>query len=180
MAYMTIMNEYMAQRMGQENPIRVALVGAGASAKMIALQLLTPPQGVRLMAIANRTTIRAGQAYQDAGVNSVTSVNDLASLENDVSNGSCVVTDNAMLLCEARNIDLIIDATGSVEFGARLAVFAIENHKHLVLVNTELDSTLGPILKIRADQAGVIVTNTDGDEPGVAMTLLRYLKYIGL
>jgi predicted homoserine dehydrogenase-like protein len=49
-----------------------------------------------------------------------------------------------------------------------------------VLINTELDSTLGPILKVHADRAGVIVTNTDGDEPGVAMTLLRYLESIGL
>jgi predicted homoserine dehydrogenase-like protein len=124
--------------------------------------------------------MHACQAYRDAGVNSVTTVNDLASLEKAVSDGLNVVTDNAMMLCEAPNIDLIIDATGNVEFGARLAVLAIETGKHLVLVNTELDSTLGPILKIRADQAGVIITNTDGDEPGVAMTLLRYLRSMGL
>ena len=31
-----------------------------------------------------------------------------------------------------------------------------------------------------ADRAGVVVTHTDGDEPGVAMTLLRYLRQIGL
>ena len=39
---------------------------------------------------------------------------------------------------------------------------------------------LGPILKAKADRAGVVVTNTDGDEPGVAMTLLRYLRSLGL
>ena len=132
------------------------------------------------MAIANRTPMHACRAYQDAGVNSVTTVNDLASLEKAVSDGLNVVTDNAMMLCETPNIDLIIDATGNVEFGARLAVMAIETGKHLVLVNTELNSTLGPILKIRADQAGVIITNTDGDEPEVAMTLLRYLRSMGL
>jgi len=49
-----------------------------------------------------------------------------------------------------------------------------------VLVNAELDSLLGPILKVRADQAGVVLTHTDGDEPGVAMTLLRYLRSTGL
>jgi len=50
----------------------------------------------------------------------------------------------------------------------------------VVLVNAELDSLLGPILKARADKAGVVVTHTDGDEPGVAMTLLRYLRSLGL
>jgi predicted homoserine dehydrogenase-like protein len=42
------------------------------------------------------------------------------------------------------------------------------------------DSLLGPILKAKADQAGVVITNTDGDEPGVAMTLYRYLRSLGL
>jgi predicted homoserine dehydrogenase-like protein len=67
-----------------------------------------------------------------------------------------------------------------VEFGARVAVDAIRHRKHVVLVNAELDSTVGPILKFYADRAGVVITNTDGDEPGVAMTLLRYVKSVGL
>ena len=47
-------------------------------------------------------------------------------------------------------------------------------------MNAELDSLLGPILKEKADRSGVVVTNTDGDEPGVALTLLRYLRMVGL
>ena len=57
---------------------------------------------------------------------------------------------------------------------------AFDHGKHVVLVNAELDSLLGPILKAKADRAGVVVTHTDGDEPGVAMTLLRYLRSLGL
>jgi predicted homoserine dehydrogenase-like protein len=57
---------------------------------------------------------------------------------------------------------------------------AFEHGKHVVLANAELDSLLGPILKAKADSAGVVITNTDGDEPGVAMTLLRYLRSLGL
>jgi len=48
------------------------------------------------------------------------------------------------------------------------------------MVNAELDSLLGPILKAKADLAGVVLTHTDGDEPGVAMTLLRYLRTCGM
>jgi predicted homoserine dehydrogenase-like protein len=47
-------------------------------------------------------------------------------------------------------------------------------------VNAELDATLGPILKTYADASGVVLTHTDGEEPGVAMTLARYLRSIGL
>jgi predicted homoserine dehydrogenase-like protein len=70
--------------------------------------------------------------------------------------------------------------TGTVEAAARMVLDAFDNRKHVVLVNAELDSLLGPILKERADKAGVVITHTDGDEPGVAMTLLRYLRTLGL
>jgi predicted homoserine dehydrogenase-like protein len=43
-----------------------------------------------------------------------------------------------------------------------------------------LDATLGPILKAHADRAGVIYSNSDGDEPGVAMNQIRFVRSIGL
>ncbi|MGH8796197.1 MAG: NAD(P)-dependent oxidoreductase, partial [Caldimonas sp.] len=57
---------------------------------------------------------------------------------------------------------------------------AIAHRKAVVMVNAELDSLIGPVLKARADDAGVVLTNTDGDEPGVAMTLFRYVQSVGL
>jgi predicted homoserine dehydrogenase-like protein len=57
---------------------------------------------------------------------------------------------------------------------------ALENHKHVVLLNAVLDATVGPILKTYADRNGVIITYTDGDEPGVAVNLFRFVKTIGL
>ena len=75
---------------------------------------------------------------------------------------------------------MIVEVTGTVEGGANVVLHAIEHNKHVVMVNAELDSLLGPILNERARKAGVVLTNTDGDEPGVAMTLLRYLRTLGL
>jgi predicted homoserine dehydrogenase-like protein len=46
-------------------------------------------------------------------------------------------------------------------------------------MNAELDATVGPILKVYADQAGVVLSNSDGDEPGVAMNLYRFIDTIG-
>jgi predicted homoserine dehydrogenase-like protein len=74
----------------------------------------------------------------------------------------------------------VLEATGEVEFGASTVLEAIGNRKHVVLLNAALDATVGPLLKAMADAAGVIITNTDGDEPGVAMNLIRYLRTIGL
>jgi predicted homoserine dehydrogenase-like protein len=73
-----------------------------------------------------------------------------------------------------------VEVTGTVEAAAHVALDAFDHGKHVILVNAELDSLLGPILKVKADRAGVVVTHTDGDEPGVAMTLFRYLRSLGL
>jgi predicted homoserine dehydrogenase-like protein len=84
-----------------------------------------------------------------------------------------------MLLCRAKNIDAIIEVTGEVEFGAYVVLEAIKNRKHVILMNAELDALIGPILKVYADRAGIIITNSDGDQPGVIMNLYRYVKAIG-
>lgn len=158
-------------------PIRVALVGAGVTARMIALHLLTPVPGIRLVTIANRTVARAVAAFGQSGVPVASTVDEL---EDFIAAGRPCVPADPLLACAAANVDVVIEATGTVEFGAAVALAAIRHRKHVVLVNAELDSTLGPILKVHADRAGVVLTNTDGDEPGVAMTLLRYLRGIGL
>ena len=66
------------------------------------------------------------------------------------------VTDNAFLLCEADGIDAVIEVTGAVEFGTQVAMRAIQNRKHIIMMNAEVDGTVGPILKVYADKAGVV------------------------
>src|SRR6266542_4424833 len=170
----------LAQRESDGNPVRVAMVGAGVTARMIALQLATPILGMRLVAIANRTVEKATQAFSNAGVPDAEVVLDLGRLEENVHRGRASVVKEPNLVCQAGNIDVIIEFTGTVEFGAHVASAAIGHRKHVFLVNAELDSTVGPILKFHAERAGVVLTNADGDEPGVAMTLLRYLRSVGL
>ena len=91
-----------------------------------------------------------------------------------------MLTDDPSVLTACDAIDIIVEVTGTVEAAAGVVLEAFEHGKHVVLVNAELDSLIGPILKAKADQAGVVITHTDGDEPGVAMTLLRYLRTLGL
>jgi predicted homoserine dehydrogenase-like protein len=76
-------------------------------------------------------------------------------------------------------IDIIVEVTGTVE-APHAALDSFDHGKHVVLGQRRTRSFLGPILKAKADQAGVVITHTDGDEPGVAMTLLRYLRSLGL
>jgi len=177
---MIIVDTALEKREREGNPIRVGLVGAGYMGRGVALQFLTPIIGMRLVAIANRTVSEAERAYREAGADSIQRVESVATLETAILNRRFAITDDPGLLCEAAGVDVIIEATGEIEFGAGVVVDAIKNGKQVVLLNAELDATIGPILKVRADRAGVVITNTDGDEPGVAMNLYRFVKTIGL
>lgn len=176
---MIIVDAALEKRQMEGNPVRVALVGAGYMGRGIALEIITAMPGIRLVAVCNRHIARAEQAYKEAGVESYKPVHNVGELEQAVSAGSYAVTEDPMLLCRAGNIEAIIDATGEIELGAQVAMESINHGKHLILMNAELDATIGPILKVYADRAGVVYTYTDGDEPGVAMNLYRFVKSIG-
>jgi predicted homoserine dehydrogenase-like protein len=47
-------------------------------------------------------------------------------------------------------------------------------------MNAEVDATIGPILRVYAKQHGQILSACEGDEPGVQMNLLRWVKGLGL
>lgn len=161
-------------------PVRVAMVGAGATGRAIALQLGTPVPGMRLVAIANRTAENAERAFRVAGFPLSAIVDSPRQAEEQIARGVPVVTTDPSVLTACGTIDVLLEVTGTVEAAARVVLDAFKHGKHVVLVNAELDSLIGPILKVKADEAGVVVTHTDGDEPGVAMTLLRYLRTLGL
>jgi predicted homoserine dehydrogenase-like protein len=170
----------LERRQAAGQPVQIGLVGAGRTARMILVHLLAPVPGLRVAAIANRTPQRAVEALEAVGCTDFVLGHGTADVDRHAPTGPVVIVDDPLAMCEARALDVIVDVTGSVEFGAKVALAAFAAKKHLVLVNAELDSTLGPILKVHADRAGVVVTDTDGDEPGVAMTLLRYLRSLGL
>ena len=176
---MIMVDTALEKRQSEGNPVRVAMIGSGFMGRAIALNIITGVPGMELVAIANRTLEQAQRAYREAGVDSVRTINSVSQLEDAVRAGQCAITEDAMLVCQAQCIEAIIEVTGQVEFGAQIALKAIENGKHVILMNAELDATLGPILKVYADRAGVVITDTDGDEPGVAMNLFRFVKTMG-
>ncbi len=176
---MVIVDKALEKREQEGNPIRVAMVGAGYMGRGIALQIITATPGMRLVAISNRTLAQAERAYRQAGIEAVKVVETVSQLERTIAQGQYAITDDALLLCRAQGIEAVIEVTGTIEFGAHVALEAIQNGKHVILMNAELDATIGPILKVYADRAGVVITNADGDQPGVIMNLYRFVKAIG-
>src|SRR5258705_960709 len=176
------MNVDTALRAGESErrPIRVAMIGAGATGRAIALQLGTPVPGIRLAGIANRTARSAERAFKEAGISEWSTRQDEGAVADSIRRGVPVLTDDPNVLIGSPLIDIVVEVTGTVDFAAQVTLDSIANRKPTVIVNAELDSTIGPILKARAEAAGVVLTNTDGDDPGVAMTLYRYVRSLGL
>jgi predicted homoserine dehydrogenase-like protein len=177
---MIIIDTALQRRAAEGRPVRVGLVGAGFMARGVALQIARSVPGMRVAAIANRTLAGARRAYEEAGVQGVRVVESVSQLEEAVAAGVPCVTDDALLLCQADGIDCIVEITGTIEHAARVTLEAIAHGKHVVLMNAEVDGTIGPILKTYADKAGVILTSADGDQPGVMMNLFRFVKGIGV
>ncbi|MBW4454845.1 MAG: Gfo/Idh/MocA family oxidoreductase [Nostoc indistinguendum CM1-VF10] len=177
---MIIIDRALQARAAAGNPIKVGMIGAGFMGRGIANQIVNSVPGMELVAISNRKIDAAKQAYSEAGIEDIQVVATVSELEDAIANGKYAVTEDAKLLCRAEGIEAIIEVTGAVEFGAHIVMEAIAHCKHVIMMNAELDGTIGPILKIYADKAGVILSACDGDQPGVQMNLYRFVKSIGL
>ena len=175
-----MLHQALAERESSRKPVRVGLVGAGCMGRGIALQITAFTKGMRLIAIANRTLAKAVNNAALAGCEAPTIVENQATFDRTVLAGGTALTQDAGLVAKSPLVDVLVDATGSLEFAARIVVDAIDNGKHVVLMNAELDGTVGPALQRRANHAGLVCTNADGDQPGVIMNLYRFVRQIGL
>jgi predicted homoserine dehydrogenase-like protein len=177
---MIVVDRALEQRRADGKPVRVALVGAGFMGRGIANQIVNAVPGMTLAAVVNRQVDRAEAAYGQAGVGAVARVFSTRQLERAIRAGDAAVTDDPTLVAGSDGIDVIVEVTGAVDHGAQVALSAIAGGTPLVLMNAELDGTLGPVLKARADRAGVLYTACDGDQPGVQANLYRFVRGIGL
>jgi predicted homoserine dehydrogenase-like protein len=176
---MIIVDTALARRQAEGRPIRVGMVGAGFQASGIALQIMTSTPGMELCAVANRNIGSAVGVFDQVGVQPVR-CETREELERAIASGRPAVTEDAEALAKAEGLDAIIEVTGSIEFAAAAVLAALESGKHVVQMNAELDGTIGPILKAKADAAGVIYSFSDGDQPGVQMNLHRFVAGIGV
>jgi predicted homoserine dehydrogenase-like protein len=180
--FMIIVDSALARHAGQgKPPIRVGMIGAGFMAAGVLLQINTAFRDtMRVVAVANRTPARAVAAYADAGQPDAALCDGAAALARAIEAGRAAVTQDPMLVATSPHVDVLLEVTGAVEDAAAVVLAAIEHGKHVVLMNAELDGTVGPLLKARADAAGAVYTNVDGDQPGVEMNLWRFVKGIGV
>jgi predicted homoserine dehydrogenase-like protein len=141
-------------------PIRVGLVGAGQMGRGFIAQVAGIP-GMEVVAAADVDPERALAAFREAG------------------RDRPAVTEDASEISHSETVDVVVEATGVPEVGARVAYEAIHNGKHVVMLNAEADVTVGPILEQMARSAGVVYTGSAGDEPGAIMELYDFARSLG-
>ncbi len=160
-------------------PIRVALIGAGQMGKDIVAQI-SDMKGMECDVIVDVKTEIALDAYKQAKYEGeVVVTNDVKEAEIALESGKKVVTTNYKIAVASKQIQSVIDATGSPEMGARVTLDCIFYKKHIVMMNVECDVTVGPILRKLCEQAGIVYSLTAGDEPGSIIEVYRFAKALG-
>jgi predicted homoserine dehydrogenase-like protein len=177
---MIIVDNALKKREREGRPIRIGMVGAGFMGQGLTNQIINSVPGMTVAAIYNRTPERAAGVYRYSGVEDTVFVGSQTAFDEAVAAGRGVVAEDPFLLCGSELIDVIVDVTGSVEFGANVFVKAFANGKHVVMMNAEVDATIGPILQTYAARHGVTLSACDGDEPGLQMNLVRWVAGLGL
>ena len=177
---MTHLFRELRRRQERGEPVRAGVIGAGFMGRGLVYQLSKMP-GMHPGLVVNRTPEKAVAAYVEAGYKRehVLVSDDVAKLANAVHEKRPAVATQPEIAASIPTLDVVIEATGAVELGAREALAWIRNQKHFVSLNAETDGTVGALLKRKADEAGIVYTNADGDQPGVIMRMVEYCRGCG-
>lgn len=177
---MFTMNNKLQKLAESGKSIKVSVVGAGKMGKGLINQMARI-DGMVPALVVNRHIEKAIDALISAGVSKedIVEVDSLKDANFYLERDKFVVSENIELATKANIIDAVVDATGVPEVGANVALGAIDNGKHIIMLTVETDAVVGPILYKKAKDAGVVYTGTAGDEPGATMELYNFAKSLG-
>ena len=169
----------LARRADEGRPIRIGVIGSGEMGTDLVTQGMLM-RGVEVAAIATRrphTALEATAiAYGDTS--HAVEADTLSKVSAAIGQKKLAVT-SVDTLVRTPEIDVVIDATGKPGVAADFDLLAMENGKHLVMMNVEADVTIGRYLKQEADRLGVIYSVGAGDEPSSCMELIEFASALG-
>ncbi|AHY52754.1 NAD(P)H-dependent oxidoreductase [Bradyrhizobium japonicum] len=170
------LHRMLLERKAAGKPITIGLIGAGKFGLMF-LSQVRQTDGMHLVGVADLNTARArSQLKLGCWPEEQYAA---ATIDDALKHGRTTVTDNADALITHPAIEVIIEATGDPGAGIRFAMKAIENGKHIVMVNVEADAVAGPILARKAKQAGVVYSLAWGDQPALIADHVDWARAAG-
>src|SRR4051812_8329529 len=119
------MNLYalLQKRVAAGRPVRVGLIGAGKFGSMFLSQVPNTP-GLEVAAIADLSPDRARAACRSVGW-------------DEARIAATRITDDALAMIANPDVEVIVEATGHAHAGIAHARCAIDEGKHIVMVNVE-------------------------------------------
>lgn len=161
-----------------QSQVRVAIIGMGAMGKGLLYQCHIT-SGIECVAIADIKPERAIDCAKWLKCNYRVAHNS-KEVAATIDKGMIAVCEEGYLLACASGIDVVIEASNSVISAGMYSETALENHKHLIMMNAEADLIFGPYLLHLSKQNDVVYTSCDGDQHGVIKHLVDDLKLWGL
>ena len=163
-------------RARQGKPLRVGLIGAGKFGSMYLSQVPRTP-GIHLVGIADLQPARVRQSL--AGLGWTAERYAAATLEQAAGSGATALIEDSQALIASPHIDIIIEATGNPAVGIAHVLACCEHGKHIVMVNVEADALAGPLLKRKADEAGIVYSLAYGDQPALICEMVDWARTAG-
>ncbi|MBT2216024.1 NAD(P)-dependent oxidoreductase [Virgibacillus dakarensis] len=162
---MSIYSELLERDRGNQ-PIKVGVIGAGQMGFGLISQISNIPGMVvgGICDVHQGNADRAKDFYQS----------------QEKRNVKTVVSTDYREVIQSPTVEVVVDATGVPEVGANISLEALRSRKHLVLLNVEVDITIGSYMSSLFKSAGLVYSGSAGDEPGVIVELYEFAKTMGM
>ena len=155
----------ISKRINDNNPVKVALIGAGKFGSMF-LSQVPSTLGIEVLVIADLKTDNAVKACKNVGWS-----DDLINKTKFVDKGTDAIKLN--------EVEVVIEATGFPAAGIEHARQAFQNGKHIIMVNVEADVLAGAALVKEANSAGVVYSMAYGDQPALTAEIVEWARASG-
>ena len=175
------MYKKLANREEEGKIIRAGIVGAGQMGRGMVTQMALM-KGIMPAIVSDIKFENVINAFHYAGISdeNIAVAKTLEEANRYMEQGKYVATENSDLISQANLVEVAIDVTGVPEVGVKIAIDAMNNKKHVVMMDVETDVVIGSYLKKLGDKNGVIYTGSAGDEPGAVMELYSFARAMGM
>lgn len=154
--------------MGSNN--RIGIVGIGAMGKGLLYQSSITP-GIRCVAVCDRDISRAIDALEWLKL-PYKQVATAQEMHAAIEEGKVAVCADGGLIASCAHIDSVVEASSGVASALAHCMLTLEHKKNLILMNSEIDLTFGPLLMGKARENGVVCSSCDGDQYGVLKRII--------
>jgi predicted homoserine dehydrogenase-like protein len=162
-----------------QRPVETCVVGSGGFGRSFLAQgLRVPLMRARVAVDVDVAIAAAGFTALGVAPASIAQCQSAAQAQQAWDKGQFIAAADLAIVV-GLPIDVVVEATGNPEAGARHSRMAIDAGHHLVLASKEVDSVVGPYLAHLAGQRGKVVTPVDGDQPSLLIGLVTWAQTLG-